>query len=176
MLARTATRAGATVRATTTRASSCFRVLTRQFDAEDWHGGRRRSVSTDAVKAKGWFDARYSEEMPMRSVADAIGDAFAPALDAIVEEQTRREVGGTGAVGSTTNELYVPSIPSFLCATRLVRDSEFMRNVLVVDERAPRTKPRLSWYDARDESWVPRGWYSDGLKADFSYYFGSGAP
>lgn len=177
MLARTAARVGATVRATTTTTTtSSFRVLTRQFDAEDSRGGSRRSVSTDAVKAKGWFDARYSEEMPMRSVADAIGDAFAPALDAIVEEQTRREVvGGTGG-STTTNELYVPSIPSFLCATRLARDSEFMRNVLVVDERAPRTKPRLSWYDARDESWVPRGWYSDGLKADFSYYFGSGAP
>ena len=134
------------------------------------------TTTTTATIHKGpraFFDATYSEEMPMRAVADAIGDAFAPALDAIVEEQTRR--GGTAGTRKE-HELYVPSIPSFLCATRLARDSELVRSVLVVDERAPRTKPRLSWYDASDDAWVPRGWYAEGLKADFSYYFGDVSP
>jgi hypothetical protein len=113
--------------------------------------------------------------MPMRAIADAIGDAFGPALDAIAEEQRRRgEARRDG--GETEDEteagLYVPDIPAFLCATRLARDSPMVRSVLVVDERAPRTKPRLSWYDVDDEGWAPRGWWEDGVKADFAYYFG----
>ena len=123
----------------------------------------------------GWFAARASDEMPMRAIADAIGDAFGPALDAIAEEQRRRgEARRDG--GETEDEteagLYVPDIPAFLCATRLARDSPMVRSVLVVDERAPRTKPRLSWYDVDDEGWAPRGWWEDGVKADFAYYFG----
>ncbi|OUS46487.1 hypothetical protein BE221DRAFT_74096 [Ostreococcus tauri] len=109
--------------------------------------------------------------MPAASLANAIADAFAPAVRAI-------EGSGTGGGdGTATREtaggeaLYVPDIPMFLCASRLVRDSSYVRSVLVHDERRPRTKPRLSWYDARDDAWVPRGWFADGIKADLEYYF-----
>ena len=119
----------------------------------------------------GWFAARASDEMPMRAIADAIGDALGPAVDAIAEAQRRRGEA-RGSDGEAEAGLYVPDIPAFLCATRLARDSPMVRSVLVVDERAPRTKPRLSWYDVDDESWAPKGWWEDGVKADFAYYFG----
>ena len=109
--------------------------------------------------------------MPAASLANAIADAFAPAVRAIEGSGTRGGDGtatrGTGTAGG----LYVPDIPMFLCASRLVRDSSYVRSVLVHDERRPRTKPRLSWYDARDDAWVPRGWFADGIKADLEYYF-----
>ena len=119
----------------------------------------------------GWFAARASDEMPMRAIADALGDALGPAVDAIAEAQRRRGEA-RGSDGEAEAGLYVPDIPAFLCATRLARDSPMVRSVLVVDERAPRTKPRLSWYDVDDESWAPKGWWEDGVKADFAYYFG----
>ena len=72
-----------------------------------------------------------------------------------------------------------------------------MRSVLVVDVNKPATKPRLSWcapavclgcgavpndadlalscprrYNPYDTTWIPSGWFAEGLKADVSYYFG----
>ena len=123
-----------------------------------------------------WFEAKESDEMPLGATAEAIGRAFGPGLDALASvERAKLRGARASAENAAETELYVPDIPMFLCATRLVRDSAFVRSVLVHDERAPRTKPRLSWYDARDNSWVPRGWYADGLKADLEFYFGNGA-
>jgi len=150
------------------------------------HDGNRRLMPTigcglswcrrNASTVSSWFEARESEEMPLGRAAEAIGRAFAPGLDALANAERAKLRGASeSAENAAGTELYVPDIPVFLCATRLVRDSAFVRSVLVHDERAPRTKPRLSWYDARDDSWVPRGWYADGLKADFEFYFGNGA-
>lgn len=47
-----------------------------------------------------------------------------------------------------------------------------VRSVLVVDECVLRMKLRLSWYDVDDEGWASRGWWEDGVKVDFVYYFG----
>ena len=159
--------------ATTARAADARATIdgNRDDPRQHAHGATARRAGT----RDRWFAAEKSEEMPMRAIADAIGDAFGPALDAIAEERRRRgEARRDG--GETEDEteagLYVPDIPAFLCATRLARDSPMVRSVLVVDERAPRTKPRLSWYDVDDEGWAPRGWWEDGVKADFAYYFG----
>ena len=112
--------------------------------------------------------ARRSEEMPLGDAARAIGEALAPmATAAGTARAAGRARGGTPAT-----ELYVPDIPVFLCAARMARDSAYVRSVLVHDERKPRMKPRLSWYDATDASWAPRGWFEDGIKADLRYYFG----
>ena len=35
-----------------------------------------------------------------------------------------------------------------------------------------KVKPRLSWYDPYDKTWVPNNWFQDGLAADMKYYFG----
>lgn len=134
---------------------------------------RRRNASTMTTS---WFEAKESDEMPLGATAEAIGRAFGPGLDALANAERAKLRGARASEeNAAETELYVPDIPMFLCATRLVRDSAFVRSVLVHDERAPRTKPRLSWYDARDNSWVPRGWYADGLKADLEFYFGDGA-
>jgi hypothetical protein len=133
-------------------------------------GGRNASTMSS------WFEAKESDEMPLGATAEAIGRAFGPGLDALASvERAKLRGASASAENAAETGLYVPDIPMFLCATRLVRDSAFVRSVLVHDERAPRTKPRLSWYDARDNSWVPRGWYADGLKADLEFYFGNGA-
>ena len=112
--------------------------------------------------------ARPSEEMPLGDAARAIGEALAPMATAAGGAR-----GGTRASARDAgDELYVPDIPVFLCAARMARDSAYVRSVLVHDERKPRMKPRLSWYDATDASWAPRGWFEDGIKADLRYYFG----
>jgi len=116
----------------------------------------------------GFARARRSDEMPLGTCAKAIGEAFAP----LVDEMAKSERARGAAAATEATEVYVPDIPAFLCAARMARDSEYVRSVLVHDERKPRMKPRLSWYDATDASWVPRGWYEDGIKADLRYYFG----
>ena len=108
----------------------------------------------------------HSDEMPLGGVATRIGDAFGPALDAIAEHQSRCEP----ADASKTSEVFVPSIPHALPVTRWARDSEFIRSVLLVDERK-RVKPRLSWYDPYDTTWIPNGWFAEGVIADMNYYF-----
>ena len=124
------------------------------------------TTTTTAAAATATTAATTAAAMPAASLANAIADAFAPAVRAIEGSGT---MGGDGT--ATRGGLYVPDIPMFLCASRLVRDSSYVRSVLVHDERRPRTKPRLSWYDARDDAWVPRGWFADGIKADLEYYF-----
>lgn len=108
----------------------------------------------------------HSDEMPLGGVATRIGDAFGPALDAIAEHQSRCEP----ADASKTSEVFVPSIPHALPVTRWARDSEFIRSVLVIDEQK-RVKPRLSWYDPYDTTWIPNGWFAEGVMADMNYYF-----
>lgn len=114
----------------------------------------------------GFATARRSDEMPLGTCARAIGEAFAPLVDEMAKSDRAR------GCAATPTEVYVPDIPAFLCAARMARDSPYVRSVLVHDERKPRMKPRLSWYDATDASWVPRGWFEDGIKADLRYYFG----
>jgi len=113
------------------------------------------------------FDAHHSDEMPLRGVADKIGAAFGPLADAIAESQKKR-----ATASAKPEEVYVPSIPHLLPVTRVARDNEWLRSVLIVDE-TKRVKPRLSWYDPYDSSWAPSGWFKDGVVADMEYYFGS---
>ena len=113
------------------------------------------------------FDAHHSDEMPLRGVADKIGGAFGPLADAIAESQKNR-----ATASAKPEEVYVPSIPHLLPVTRVARDNEWLRSVLIVDE-TKRVKPRLSWYDPYDSSWAPSGWFKDGVVADMEYYFGS---
>ena len=105
--------------------------------------------------------------MPLGNMAQRIGESFGPALDAIAEHQSR---GQTALDETKKNEMYVPEIPHAFPITRWARDSEFIRNVLVIDEKK-RVKPRLSWYDPYDTTWVPSGWFSEGVMADMNYYF-----
>ena len=67
--------------------------------------------------------------------------------------------------------MYVPGVPHVLPVTRWACDNAFIREVLIYDEKK-RQKPRLSWYDPYDTTWVPNGWFSDGVMADMKYYFG----
>ena len=104
--------------------------------------------------------------MPLGGVATRIGEAFGPALDAIAEQSQR----SAPADGKKTSELFVPTIPHALPVARWARDNEFIRSVLVIDEKK-RVKPRLSWYDPYDTTWVPSGWFAEGVMADMNYYF-----
>ena len=69
------------------------------------------------------------------------------------------------------DEVYVPSVPHVLPFARMARDSDFVRDVLIFEEKK-RMKPRMSWYDPYDTTWVPNGWFQDGLMADMKHYFG----
>ena len=141
--------------------------------------GREKTTTTTTTTTAVDLNTNANEGnvSAMSAIANAIARAIEGNANAIGNDLGKVD-GNRARAGETRksaeNEVYVPSIPMFLCATRMVRDSEYWRSVLIVDERKARTKPRLSWYDATDDSWVPRGWYADGLKADFSYYFGEG--
>ena len=67
-------------------------------------------------------------------------------------------------------EVFVPDLPVFLPVSRWARDNDFIGRAH--HDEAKRTKPRLSWYDPYDTTWVPTGWFSDGVMADMTYYFG----
>lgn len=56
--------------------------------------------------------------------------------------------------------VYVPSVPHIFPVARLASNNAFIRDVLVFDE-AKRIKPRLSWYDPYDTTWVPSGWFTE---------------
>ena len=104
--------------------------------------------------------------MPFKGVADRIGDAFGPVLDELsrqkqTEEKPRQEA-----------PLFVPYVPCFLPFAKAARDHPYVREVLVYDPSKAR-KPRLSWYNPYDTTFVPSGWFQEGLVADYAYYFGS---
>jgi len=113
------------------------------------------------------FDAQHSDEMPLRNVVDKIGGAFGPLADAIAESQQHR-----AQESAAPTELYVPEVPHLFPISRVMKDNEWLRSVLVVDE-TKRVKPRLSWYDPYDSSWAPAGWFKEGVVADMEYYFGA---
>jgi hypothetical protein len=58
-------------------------------------------------------------------------------------------------------ELYVPFVPHIFPLARLAAQSDYMRSCLIVDD-TKRVKPRMSWYDPYETSWVPTGWFQAG--------------
>tara|TARA_B000000437_G_scaffold21549_1_gene15191 strand:- start:398 stop:934 length:537 start_codon:yes stop_codon:yes gene_type:complete len=129
------------------------------------------STTQTLSKSFSMFDAKYSEEMPLGNVAKSIGSSFGPALDAIEEEYSRRGKLKQQQQQLKNEDIYVPKIPHALPITRMAKDSAFLRDVLIYDEKK-KVKPRLSWYDPYDKTWVPNNWFQDGLAADMKYYFG----
>ena len=129
------------------------------------------STTQTLSKSFSMFDAKYSEEMPLGNVAKSIGSSFGPALEAIEEEYSRRGKLKQQQQQLKNEDIYVPKIPHALPITRMAKDSAFLRDVLIYDEKK-KVKPRLSWYDPYDKTWVPNNWFQDGLAADMKYYFG----
>ena len=132
------------------------------------------STNQTLSKSFSMFDAKYSDEMPLGNVAKTIGTSFGPALDAIEQEYSRRGKLQQQEQQKTTQQngdIYVPKIPHALPISRMAKDNAFLRDVLIYDEKK-KVKPRLSWYDPYDKTWVPNNWFQDGLAADMKYYFG----
>ena len=99
---------------------------------------------------------------------------FRSCVDAIEQEYSRRGKLQQQEQQKTTQQngdIYVPKIPHALPISRMAKDNAFLRDVLIYDEKK-KVKPRLSWYDPYDKTWVPNNWFQDGLAADMKYYFG----
>lgn len=122
------------------------------------------SVLATQVSRRSFFQAQQSDEMPLKGLADSIGDAFGVSFDAMKEEQRKFKLQPADSA------VYVPSVPHIFPVARLASNNAFIRDVLVFDE-AKRIKPRLSWYDPYDTTWVPSGWFTEGIRADMDYYF-----
>jgi len=100
-----------------------------------------------------------------------VGGRIADAVDPIIKELSKEKRIET-KLKSKDIPLFVPPVPHFLPVARMVRDSETWREILVYDdEKHGNIKPRLSWYHPEDTI-IPRGWFKDGLVADWNYYFG----
>ncbi|CAL6433995.1 unnamed protein product [Bathycoccus prasinos] len=158
------------------RHASVTTTRRRSFDAVVNAARAAYTSSTNQTLSKSFsmFDAKYSDEMPLGNVAKTIGTSFGPALDAIEQEYSRRGKLQQQEQQKTTQQngdIYVPKIPHALPISRMAKDNAFLRDVLIYDEKK-KVKPRLSWYDPYDKTWVPNNWFQDGLAADMKYYFG----
>lgn len=114
------------------------------------------------------------EGLPFRAFAEKVGEHILPVIKAAREDQRRAVVEGRLAAESVVPE--APMVPHFLPFTRWASSSDAVRDTLVAEDPKNRKKARLSWYHP-DDGMVPRGWFSQGLMADFKYYmpFGFGA-
>ena len=119
------------------------------------------------------FDAKYSDEMPLGNVAKTIAHFVRsrPRCDRTrvlsPEQMQQQEQQKT----TQQNGDIRPKNPHALPISRMAKDNAFLRDVLIYDEKK-KVKPRLSWYDPYDKTWVPNNWFQDGLAADMKYYFG----
>jgi hypothetical protein len=108
----------------------------------------------------------FALEPPFKKFASRMGEGLLdPLLDAIKDS----ELSNKYSKQAKTTEVYVPEIPHLLPVARWARDNAVLRDVLVHDETVE-VKPRLSWYHP-DDRMVPRGWFQEGLAADFAYYY-----
>lgn len=116
------------------------------------------------------------EGLPFRWLAERLGEAVLPAIQAARQEQLRAErEGRTGSSTTAQHQTETPFIPHILPFTRWAANSESFRSTFVVDDPKLRKKARLSWYHP-DDTMVPRDWFKGGLLADIKYYmpFGIG--
>jgi hypothetical protein len=107
------------------------------------------------------------EGLPFRAMAERMGAAMSPVVQAVKEDARTKRLREAGLLGNQQAEVAVPSIPHFLPFTRWAAQSETMKSTFVVE--GERKRARLSWYHP-DDTMVPRGWWKLGLLEDLKYY------
>lgn len=112
-------------------------------------------------------DGTEQYDMPLRGLANRIAEPFGPVLTEFAESERRRAAKSP----ASPSEVWIPSLAKCLPATHRFATSSVVREVLIYDEKKVK-KPRLSWYNPYDTTWVPSGWFSEGLLADMNYYYG----
>eukprot|EP00959_Pyramimonas_sp_CCMP1952_P051930 1085396-Pyramimonas_sp.AAC.1 len=100
----------------------------------------------------------------MQGLAAQIGDLAEPLTEAMMNEEQ------IANMNQNDKPLYVPRVPAVCPLSKLARDNETVREVLVYDQTKDSIKPRMSWYHP-DDTMVPRGWFKDGIMADLQYYY-----
>ena len=65
--------------------------------------------------------------------------------------------------------IFVPTLPRILNLSRKVRDSEYARSILIVNEKT-KVKPLFSWYNPYERTWVPQGWAQETQKTLHHYF------
>lgn len=106
------------------------------------------------------------ENLPFRGLAERLGAAMSPVVQAVREDARSKRLREAGLLGEP-EEAPVPAIPHFLPFTRWAANSETMKATFVADKE--RKRARLSWYHP-DDTMVPRGWWKMGLLEDLKYY------
>lgn len=120
---------------------------------------KNRRASTALNKA-------FEMDPPFQKAAGRLSDAVNPII-----AQLSKEKKDESKLKSKDVPLFVPAIPHLLPVARWVRDNETWRQILIHDDETPPPVPRLSWYHPED-TFIPRGWFKDGLVGDWNYYFG----
>lgn len=102
------------------------------------------------------------ESVPLRKLANYLGETFSPKLEEMQENQRQQT-----KPRKIKQVMEPPEIPHFLPLSRWAAKNPQIRETLIVEEK--RTRPRLSWYHP-DDTMVPRGWLKKGLLEDIFYY------
>jgi len=135
-----------------------------------------RTLSTSPALASSIFSARsrahsrklnelFELEAPLQGLSAQIGDMAEPLAESMMSAE--READFT----AKDKPLYVPHVPMLCPISKLARDSETVREVLIFNqEKDGGLKPRMSWYHP-DDTMVPRGWFQEGIMGDLKYYY-----
>jgi hypothetical protein len=138
-----------------------------------------RALSTSPILQNSIISARskahskklnefFEFEAPFQGLSAHIGDLAEPLAQQLVSKEME---AGLEGMHDKDRPLYVPKVPVLCPLSKLVRDNDIVREVLVFNqEKDGDIKPRMSWYHP-DDTMIPRGWFKEGIMADFQYYY-----
>jgi len=138
----------------------------------------RCSYSTSNALASSIFSKRsraqsrklnemFELEAPLQGLSAKIGDLAEPLAQSMLSAE--READFTNK--DKDKPVYVPHVPMLCPISKLARDSETVREVLIFNlEKDGGVKPRMSWYHP-DDTMIPRGWFQEGIMGDLKYYY-----
>ena len=104
------------------------------------------------------------EGLPLRALADRLGAAFQPLVEA-----SNKETASRRRLKPEDVPVFNVPVPSLLPVTRWASNNEALRQTLIVPDDPAERRTRLSWYHP-DDGMVPRGWFRDGLMADMAFF------
>lgn len=145
-------------------------------DNSRWRPPTAKAVEAPALQqrpepARGGALYDPFEGLPLRALADRLGEAMQPVAQAIKQDHVlaQKKLARAGRSTADVAGSTVPTVPSLFPITRWAASSEVVRATLIADDPKARKRARMSWYHP-DDTMVPRDWFRGGLLEDLKYY------